>query len=164
MGSYYRNHGIDCVLTRLTNVYGPRSQMHHNKFGVANWFVRLALEGKTIPVYGDGRILRDFLYVTDCVDALLHLAANPAASGGTFNVGHDQPSSFLELAKVITDLTGTRWEFTPFSAERKTQEPGDFYSDISKIEHVTGWRPKVTLKEGVRKTLEYYRAHGAWYL
>lgn len=164
IGSYFRNHGIGCILARLTNIYGPRAQMRHNKFGVANWFMRLALEGKTIPVYGDGRIKRDFLYVDDCVDALLHLAAMPQTMGHTFNVGHDQPSSFLELAEVITSMTGTAWEFTPFSTERKSQEPGDFFSDITKIHRLTGWRPATSLEEGVAKTLEFYREHGERYL
>jgi UDP-glucose 4-epimerase len=163
MASYHRNHGITCVLARLTNIYGPRAQMRHNKFGVANWFMRLALEGKTIPVFGDGLIKRDFLYVEDCVDALLYLAATPEAVGETFNVGHDRPSSFLELAKVITSFTNTDWGFTPFSAERKTQEPGDFYSDISKIRRVTGWQPRTSLEEGVADTLEFYRKHGGLY-
>lgn len=164
IGSYHRNHGIPCVLARLTNIYGPRAQMRHNKFGVANWFIRLALEGKTIPVYGDGRIMRDFLYIDDCVDALLHLAVAPEAEGQTFNVGHSRPSSFLELAEVITSMTGSAWEFTPFSAERKTQEPGDFFSDISKIHSVTGWAPTTTLKDGVARTLEFYREHLPRYL
>ncbi|WP_243438918.1 NAD-dependent epimerase/dehydratase family protein [Fundidesulfovibrio soli] len=164
IGSYQRNHGIPCVLARLTNIYGPRAQMRHNKFGVANWFIRLALEGKPIPVYGDGRIMRDFLYIDDCVDALLYLSIVPEAEGQTFNVGHSRPSSFLELAEVITSMTDTPWEFTPFSAERKTQEPGDFFSDITKIHSVTGWSPVTELREGVARTLEYYREHLPKYL
>jgi UDP-glucose 4-epimerase len=163
MASYHRNHGIACVMARLTNIYGPRAQMLHDKFGVANWFLRLALEGKSIPVFGDGRIKRDFLYVDDCVDALLALAVCPAVVGETFNVGHDRPSSFLELAEVITSLTGTQWHFTPFSAERKTQEPGDFFSDISKITRMTGWKPRTSLEDGVALSLDFYRSHGGHY-
>jgi UDP-glucose 4-epimerase len=163
MASYHRNHGISCVLARLTNIYGPRAQMRNNQFGVANWFIRLALEGKPIPVFGDGLIKRDFLYVDDCVDALLSLAVTPEVVGETFNVGHDQPSSFLELARVITGNTNTQWQLTPFSAERKAQEPGDFYSDITKINRMTGWRPRMPLEQGVARTLDYYRMHGEHY-
>lgn len=163
MASYHRNHGIACVLARLTNIYGPRAQMRNNQFGVANWFMRLALEGKTIPVFGDGLIKRDFLYVDDCVDALLSLAVTPEVVGETFNVGHDQPSSFLELAQMITGNTKTRWQLTPFSAERKAQEPGDFFSDITKINKMTGWRPRISLEQGVARTLDYYRMHREHY-
>ena len=69
--TYTRIHGIPTVPLRLTNVYGPRGQMKHSQFGVVNWFVRLALEGRPIPIFGSGRILRDFLYVDDCVEALV---------------------------------------------------------------------------------------------
>jgi len=74
--TYTRIHGIRTVPLRLTNVYGPRGQMKHSQFGVVNWFVRLALEGKPIPIFGSGKILRDFLYVDDCVEALLAAAAD----------------------------------------------------------------------------------------
>jgi UDP-glucose 4-epimerase len=162
--AYARNHGVRCVLTRLTNIYGPRAQMRHNRFGVANWFVRLAIDGQIIPVFGDGQIKRDFLYADDCVEALLRLAALPEAEGQLFNVGHDQPSNFLELARTIVEVAGTgSYRFAPFSPERKAQEPGDFYTDITKISQVTGWRPTVSLQDGVRRTVEYYRAHKEHY-
>ena len=71
---YHQTHGIRSVLLRLTNVYGPRAQMRHSQYGVVNWFVRLALEGTPIKVFGDGQILRDFLYVDDCVGAMVRCA------------------------------------------------------------------------------------------
>jgi UDP-glucose 4-epimerase len=158
--SYFRNHGIQCVLTRLTNIYGPRAQMRHNRFGVANWFVRLALADETIPIFGDGLIKRDFLYIDDCVEALLRLAVTTEAYGQLFNIGHHQPSNFLELARAIIKVAGTgRYQHTPFSPERRAQEPGDFYSDITKIKRVVGWEPQIGLEEGVHQTVDYYRAH-----
>lgn len=164
MASYQRNHGIRCVLSRLTNIYGPRAQMRHNRFGVANWFMRLALDDATIPIYGDGRIKRDFLYIDDCVEALLLLAVTPEAEGEVFNIGHDAPSDFLTLAEAIVAAAGTgRLAFTPFSAERKAQEPGDFYTDIGKISRVTGWRPATRLADGVARTLSFYRENREHY-
>lgn len=160
LGAYSRNHGIRCVMTRLTNIYGPRAQMRHNRFGVANWFMRLALDGETIPVYGDGAIKRDFLYVDDCVEALLLLAAAPEAEGQVYNIGRDDASNFRELAETIVAAAGTgAWEFTPFSPERKAQEPGDFFTDIGKIRRTVGWSPRTFLADGVEKTIEYYRRH-----
>jgi UDP-glucose 4-epimerase len=164
MASYQRNHGIRCVLSRLTNIYGPRAQMRHNRFGVANWFMRLAVDGETVPIFGDGRIKRDFLYIDDCVEALLLLAVTPEAEGEVFNIGHDVPSDFLTLAETIVETAGTgHIAFTPFSPERKAQEPGDFYTDIAKISRVTGWRPTTPLGDGVAETIAFYRQNREHY-
>lgn len=156
---FHRTHGIPAVLLRLSNVYGPRAQMRHPHYGVVNWFVRLALDGTVIPVFGDGSIQRDFLYVDDCIDALLMCGATPGAFGEVLNVGVDQPNTFLQVAELLARICpGCRWQFAPFTPERKAQEPGNFYSDVSKIARVVGWRPSTGLEEGLRRTVEYYRA------
>jgi UDP-glucose 4-epimerase len=162
--TYTRIHGVRTVPLRLTNVYGPRAQMRHSHFGVVNWFVRLALEGRPIPVFGTGRILRDFLYVDDCVEALVAVAAQPAAVGEVVNVGNDRASTFLEVAEILRDIVpGTEIVFTDFSPERRAQEPGDFVSDITKIRRLTGWEPRVALPEGLARTVRYYRERRAEY-
>jgi UDP-glucose 4-epimerase len=164
LSSYRRAHGIPCMLLRLTNIYGPRAQMRHDRFGVANWFVRLALDNMPIPVFGDGLIKRDFLYIDDCVEAILRVAATPEASGQVINVGRDDPSNFLELAQtIVRHVENATWEYRPFSVERKIQEPGDFYSDINKITSLTGWRPSTDLDEGIKATVAYYRSHKRHY-
>ena len=160
LSSYYRIHGIKSIMLRLTNIYGPRAQMKHSRFGVANWFIRLALDNEVIPIFGDGSIKRDFLYIDDCIEAILLAATRPKAVGQVLNVGRDDPSTFFELAQIIIKELGSgEYKFKPFSPERKAQEPGDFYSDITKIECFTGWRPSTSLKEGVRKTIQYYQRH-----
>jgi UDP-glucose 4-epimerase len=157
-------HGIHSVLLRLTNIYGPRAQMKHPHYGVVNWFVRVALDGGCIKVFGDGQIKRDFLYVDDCVDAILQSAVTDQARGQILNVGIDRPTNFLQLAQTLIRVAGSgRWEFAPFSPERKSQEPGDFYSDIAKITKLVGWRPATSLEEGLRQTVDFYRAHGIQY-
>lgn len=161
---YHDNFGIRCVLLRLTNIYGPRAQMKTHHYGVANWFVRLAIDNETIQVFGDGQLKRDFLYVDDCVDALLMSAAKEAAYGQIFNVGVDKPVTFIELIKTIIDIAKSgKWEFAPFSPERAAQEPGDFFSDITKIKKHVGWSPKVSLKSGMELTVKYYREHKRHY-
>ncbi len=161
---YGEIHQLKTVNLRLSNIYGERAQMKHGKFGVVNWFVRKALDDETIQVFGDGKILRDFLYVDDCVDAILQTGASGKAYGGTFNVGNEENCSFLELVKTIIDVAGSgRWEYAPFTRERAAQEPGDFYPDISRIRETTGWQPETTLKDGLLKTIEYYRQHRAMY-
>jgi UDP-glucose 4-epimerase len=161
---YNDTHGIRSVMLRITNTYGPRAQMRHSRFGVANWFVRLAIENETIRIFGDGKILRDFLYVDDCVEAILIAGADENAPGEIFNVGVDVPTTFLELAKALIEVSGSgRWEFAPFTPERQAQEPGDFYSDITKIRTRLGWAPRTPIREGLRRTVEYYRKNKHFY-
>jgi UDP-glucose 4-epimerase len=164
IGVYNDIHGIHSVLLRLTNVYGPRAQMQHSRYGVANWFIRLALDGATIPIFGDGSIVRDFLYVDDCCEAILACALNDCARGQILNVGVDTPTTFLELAQaVVAACGGGSWQLTEFTPERKAQEPGDFYSDITKIRQLVGWEPKTALRDGLGATALYYRANREHY-
>ncbi len=161
---YHDNHGIRSITLRLTNIYGERAQMKHHRFGVANWFIRQAIDDETIKVFGDGSILRDFLYIDDVVDALVMCALSEEAYGEVFNLGHDTPSSFLELAKKIIQISGTgKWEFAPFTPERAAQEPGDFYSDISKIKKIIGWAPKVDLETGLKTAIAFYKKNKEYY-
>jgi UDP-glucose 4-epimerase len=157
-------HGIASVMLRLTNVYGPRGQMNHSRYGVVNWFIRQALDGDMLKVFGDGLIMRDFLYIDDCVEAILASALSDAACGQMMNVGIDHPTNFLELIQMIIRVAESgQWEYAPFSAERKAQEPGDFYSDITKIRTFVGWEPRTSLEDGIRHTIDFYRQHRQHY-
>jgi UDP-glucose 4-epimerase len=161
---YHAVHHIPAVLLRLTNIYGERSQMRHPRYGVVNWFIRLAIDNETIKVFGDGKILRDFLYVEDTIDAMLMVAITEAAYGEILNVASGSPFNFIELATALIEVAGSgRWEFSPFSPERAAQEPGDFYADIRKIERLVAWRPKVSLREGLEATIKFYREHRIQY-
>jgi UDP-glucose 4-epimerase len=153
---YHDNHDIKSVTLRLTNIYGERAQMQHNRFGVVNWFIRLAIDNQAIKVFGDGTILRDFLYIEDTIEAIIKSALCDNAYGNVFNIGMEKPYSFLELANTIVDAACSgKWEFAPFTPERLSHEPGNFYSDISKASAIIGWKPAVKLKEGIIKTVEY---------
>ena len=157
---YQDVHKISGSCLRITNTYGPRHQMAHDEYGVLNWFIRKAIDGEVIPVFGDGRILRDFLYVDDLVDCFLEVALCEAAYGEVFNVGTGFPISFIDLAKKIVNIAGQgKVTFTEFTQERKEVEPGDYYTDISKIKHTVGWEPATDLEEGLRRTIDFYRRH-----
>src|SRR5206468_1374406 len=149
-----------------SNIYGPRAQMKHPHFGVVNWFVRLAIEGKTIKLFSDGKIKRDFVYIDDCVEAVLRIARHePAARGEIYNIGVDVPSDFRAVVDALCELVpGTKWEFAPFTPERAAQEPGDFYSDVTKIRAATGWSAHTPLRDGLDRTITYYRAFAEHYL
>ena len=153
-------HGIKGTCLRITNTYGPRHQMMHDEYGVFNWFIRKALDDAEIPVFGDGRILRDFLYVDDLVRCLLMVAVTDRAYGEVFNVGTGIPVSFQSLAETIVKVVGKgKVKFTEFTQERKEVEPGDYYTNISKIGSLVGWEPKVPLEEGIKSTADFYRSH-----
>jgi len=155
---YHDVHKISGTCLRITNTFGPRHQMAHDEYGVLNWFIRKAIDDEVIPVFGDGRILRDFLYVDDLVDCFLQVAACDEAYGEVFNVGTGLAISFSDLAKKIVEVAGKgKVAFTEFTQERKEVEPGDYYTDISKIKRVVGWSPQTSLEEGLRRTVEFYR-------
>jgi UDP-glucose 4-epimerase len=162
--SYNDIHKIKGVMLRLTNIYGYRSQMRHSRYGVVNWFLRLAIDNKTIPIFGDGTIKRDFLFIDDCVEAILKCGLEEKAVGEVINVGHDQPQNFLQVAEALKQLdSSVKWEFTPFSPERKAQEPGDYFSDISKIKTICQWSPRTSLLNGLQETWKYYKSHRKHY-
>jgi UDP-glucose 4-epimerase len=157
---YHDVHKIPGSCLRITNTYGPRHQMVHDEYGVLNWFIRKAIDDEVVPVFGDGRILRDFLYVDDLVDCFLQVATCAQAYGEVFNVGSGTPINFIELAKKIVKIAGAgKVAFTEFTQERKEVEPGDYYTDISKIKRRVGWNPKTGLEEGLRRTIEFYQKH-----
>jgi len=138
--------------------------MKHSRYGVVNWFVRLGIDGEPIPIFGDGKIKRDFLFIDDCVEAILLCGMNEDAVGEVINIGHDQPQNFLLIAETLKEVSSSvSWTFTPFSAERKAQEPGDFYSDISKVKRICGWMPRTPLLDGLQQTWDYYKNNKANY-
>ncbi len=161
---YHRVKGLKGVCLRITNTFGPRHQMMHDEYGVLNWFIRKALDNETIPVFGDGAILRDFLFVDDLLEALLQTATTDDAYGDVYNVGSGKGISFRELAETIVSIANEgSVTFVPFTRERKEVEPGDYVADISKIRKVTGWTPKVSLEDGIRKTVDFYRKYREHY-
>lgn len=161
---YNHVHKIKAIALRITNTYGPRHQMMHDEYGVFNWFIRKAIDDDEIHIFGDGRILRDFLYVDDLIDALLLAGLTSKAYGQVFNVGSGKPINFIDLAKKIIKIAKSgSIKFTKFTKERKALEPGDYYADITKIKRVVGWKPKVNLDTGIKKTIDYYRKHRSHY-
>lgn len=156
--TYHNLHKIKSLCLRITNTYGPRHQMIHDEYGVFNWFIRKAMDDETIPVFGDGRILRDYLFIDDLVESMIKIALIDSAYGEVYNVGSGVPISFIDLAKKIVAITGTgKIDYAEFTSERKALEPGDYFADISKIKKTIEWSPKTGLDEGIEKTIKYYR-------
>ena len=157
---YNNAFGVRACSLRLTNVYGPRQLIKHNRQGFIGWFIRLAIEGREIQVFGDGSQLRDFVYVDDAVDAFLRAGFCNTCDGQVFNVGGGEPVSHRDLVELLIEVAGSgRVAYVPWPDEKKRIDIGSFYSDSSKFCRTTGWTPAVTLGEGFRRTIDYYRAH-----
>lgn len=117
---YHEAYGLDTVSVRIANPYGPRQQMKHSKYGILNWFIRLALEGKPLTIYGDGRQRRDCGYVEDLAEAMAALAMTPAAAGQVYNLGSGMGTAFMKMAQAVA-------EAVPGTEVRQIEWPADRY-------------------------------------
>ncbi|HXV59380.1 MAG TPA: NAD-dependent epimerase/dehydratase family protein [Vicinamibacteria bacterium] len=163
---YGRVHGLKTTSLRLTNTYGPRQLVKHNRQGFIGWFIRRVVLGEEILIFGDGEQKRDFNYVDDVVEALLLAASHRSALGEVFNLGAQPPMSIRQYVETLYQVAGVapNYRLVPFPDERRRIDIGDFYTDYGKIERMLGWCPKVTLEQGLASTLAYYRAHIERYL
>ncbi len=162
---YNNVFGVRACSLRLTNIYGPRQLVRHNRQGFIGWFVRLVVEDKEIQIFGDGLQLRDFVYVDDAADAFLRAGATDAVNGQVFNVGGAQPISHLELVTLLIETAGTgAYRLVEWPAEKKAIDIGSFYADSTRFRETTGWEPQTTLRDGLAQTIAYYRQHLPRYL
>ena len=157
-------YGLRTSVLRLTNTYGPRMRVRDARQTFLGIWIRRALQGGELLVYGDGSQLRDLTYVDDAVDAFLLTAERDESDGRVYNLGGPPPVSLLELAHTVVRIAGAGSIRTiPFPEDRKSIDVGDFYADWSAIGRDLGWRPRVSIDDGVAQTLAYYREHGAQY-
>lgn len=154
---YHNIHGLWTCSLRLTNTFGPRHQMKHPRQGVLNWFIRQVLDGEVIKLYGTGKQIRDISYIDDVVDAFILAADNTKAKGEVFNLGGVAISLIDFVKKSIKIIGNGKMRIVPFPQRRKAIEIGDYIADRSKIKRVLGWEPEISLKEGIKRTIEYYR-------
>ena len=157
---YHDAHGLDTVSLRITNPYGPRQQMKHSKYGIVNWFIRLALEGKPLTVFGEGLQKRDYIFVEDLAAGIVSAALNPETNGEVYNLGSGQGTPFIDMVGLIAEVVpGTEIQHLPWPQDRYFVETGDFIADISNLQAATGWAPRISLRDGIESTVDYYRQH-----
>jgi len=161
---YNNVYGIRASALRLTNTYGPGMRVKDTRQTFLGIWIKQLIDGEPIQIWGDGTQIRDFNYVDDVVDALLLCAVTSAANGQIFNLGSDETINFRDLAALMVEIAGSgHYEIKPFPPERKAIDIGDYYADYRLIQGRLGWRPKVTLRKGLRRTLEFYRAEKEHY-
>ena len=179
---YARVHGVPVVSLRLTNSYGPRHQMKNGKYGILNWFIGQALQGKTIKVFGTGQQLRDYLYVDDAIGAFIKagdfglrlrdekVSCPSAQLAGTkipfvvFNVGSGRGIPFVDVARLIVKQAGSKLEMVSWPPDRAAIETGDFISDGTTTLAGLAWQATTSLEQGLDKTFAFYREHLKKYL
>jgi UDP-glucose 4-epimerase len=157
-------YGIKTRSLRLTNVYGPGMRIKDARQTFLGIWLRRIIEGQTFEVWG-GEQRRDLLYVDDAADAFLHAAITPEAEGLALNIGGGESVSLADLAKAMVEANGGgNYEIREFPPERKRIDVGDFLIDDRRFRAISGWRPRVGLSEGLRRSIDYYRLNLASYL
>lgn len=151
---YRRQHGLNIKVARIFNTYGPR--MHPNDGRVVSNFIVQALRNEPITLYGDGTQTRSFCYVDDLIEGFVRLMHTSDDFTGPINLGNPCEFSMIELAEIVRELTGSRSEFIyqPLPAD----DPKQRQPDITLAKATLGWMPTVTLEEGLRETVAYFRA------
>jgi UDP-glucose 4-epimerase len=157
---YSNVHDLHSTSLRLTNVYGPNQHLERDGLGFLPVFVRLALAGEPISLFGDGSQLRDCLHVDDVCDALLRAAVRPGTFGEVFNLGHSEVLPLSEIARLTVAAAGTYSEVrcVPWPTELERIDIGSFQGDFTKAHDVLGWTPRIHFADGIASTIAHYRA------
>ena len=161
---YDRIYGLKSAVLRLTNTYGPRQQIRNDRQGFVGIFIRKALRGERIDLYGSGEQIRDFNYVDDVIDALLLAAMTPDCHGDVYNLGMDPPCSLLDFLALLNSHVPLDYRLIPFPEDRKIIDIGDYFGDFSKFGELTGWVPHTPLNEGLHQTIEFFKRYHEVYV
>jgi len=157
---YYNDFGIKSVICRITNPYGIRQQIKHSKYSLVGWFIRQAIEGNVIKIFGDGEQLRDYIFSEDIANAFILSAATEELSGEIVNVGSGVSTRFKDMVKSVIDVVGKgKIEFVEWPKNYENIETGDIRTDISKLQNATGWEPKFSLNQGIQETAKFYERY-----
>jgi UDP-glucose 4-epimerase len=157
---YGRLFGLRSAVARVTNSFGPGQSPTRTEYGIVNRMIHMALTDQVLAVYGDGSQRRDYIFIDDVVTALLHLGECASSGAPRYNVGTGKGTAFVDMAKAIVATAGSgRIEFVEWPPLAEQIETGDFVADVSRIQREIGWRPTVSLDDGLRRTVSFYRAH-----
>lgn len=153
---YHEVYGLWTSVLRLTNTYGPRMRIRDARQTFLGVWIKQLLRGAPFEVWG-GEQLRDFNYVEDVVSALCLCAIGEQANGRVFNLGGDEVLTLKALADLMIEVRGSgTYTIREFPEDRKRIDIGDYYADYTLIQQTVDWRPRVTLREGIQRTLNYY--------
>ncbi|HNB60706.1 MAG TPA: SDR family oxidoreductase [Phycisphaerales bacterium] len=151
---YHRSNGVNIRVMRIFNTYGPR--MHPFDGRVVSNFIRQALTGDTISMFGDGTQTRSFCFVDDLIDGMMKLMNGPDDFIGPVNIGNPDEFTIMQLAELVCEVSGSKCKFVhkPLPADDPLQRK----PDITLARQKLGWEPRIKLKDGLRKTVDYFRS------
>jgi UDP-glucuronate decarboxylase len=149
---YHRQHNLGIKVARIFNTYGPR--MHPNDGRVVSNFIVQALTGQSITIYGDGKQTRSFCYVDDLIDGFIRLMGSPDGFTGPVNLGNPVEFTIMELADMVLEMTGSQSQLVRKPLPQ--DDPVMRKPDITLATEKLGWKPAVPLREGLRKTIDYF--------
>ena len=162
---YYNLYGLRTISFRIANPYGPRNQMKHNKYGIVNYFIKLAMQGGEITIFGDGSQIRDYIFVDDLASAFIYAPLKEKSIGETFNIGSGVCTKLIDMANCICDTVGRgRVKQVPWPENYERIETGDYISNIEKAKNCFNWYPKTSFNEGVKITVKFYEKFGEKYI
>jgi nucleoside-diphosphate-sugar epimerase len=156
---YAGQFGLRTAVLRLTNTFGPRMDVRNGDRGFAAVLIGRALRGEPLSIYGTGEQVRDFNYVDDVVAALRLAADLDDLSGGVWNLGDPWPCTVREFVDRLGQILPVSIRQVPFPEDLRKIEIGDYAGDYTKFHNATGWSPQVTIEEGLRRTVAYFRSH-----
>lgn len=162
--AYYKTYGLKTVILRITNPYGIRQQMKHNKYSIVGWFLRQAMQGETIQIFGHGKQLRDYIYVDDIVFAFLKAGVSNKSIGQIYNIGLGQSCQFSEMINTILKVVGKgKLKYVPWPKNYEKIETGNFEISIEKAKKDLEWLPKIKIEQGIKKMHKYYEKFKKFY-
>jgi nucleoside-diphosphate-sugar epimerase len=154
---YKKLYGINSVIFRISNPYGPYQRFGSNHYGILNWFIHKAVTGEPIEIYGNGEQMRDFIYIDDIVSLLKLAITNQKLWGRLYNVGYGKGISLQHAALLIRKfIPGTQINFKPWPEIDEKIETGNYISNISLLKEEIGWSPLVEAEAGILKTIKFY--------
>jgi UDP-glucose 4-epimerase len=162
---YHRLHGVRTTVLRLSNVYGPRMPIRLDaSTPLMGRFVCKVLEGERLDVFGDGSQVRDVLEVEDAVDGLIAAARTPAADGEIINLSGTEVTTVGQIAQMVIDAAGAgSLRLLPFPSARQAIDIGSIYLDCTKASRLLDWRPRVSLRDGLARSIAFYRENRSHY-
>ncbi len=155
---YFKDFGINSTIFRITNPYGKLQQIKHNKYSLVGWFVKEAMLGNTIKIFGNGEQYRDYIYADDIINAFLATVSNPKSNGEIINLGSGTSTKFKDMVETVVKIVGNgKVEYVPWPKDYENIETGDVITDVSKLKSLSNWKPEYTINEGIQETFNYYK-------
>jgi len=162
---YWKNFGIKSTIFRITNPYGIKQQIKHSKYSILGWFVRQAMENRTISIFGKGNQKRDYIYSEDIINSIIAGAFNEESNGETYNLGYGYSWRFNEMVNMVVKIVGKgKIEYQEWPINYENLETGDFEVSIEKINKICNRKPSIDLEEGIKRMYTYYSSYYDMYI